>query len=51
MRPILILPNGKVMVFFVRSVAELYRTIHGGTIVNTIPCQVNLERLTEGLEN
>jgi hypothetical protein len=51
MRPILILPNGTVMVFHVRAVAELYRTIHGGTIVNTIPCQVNLERLTEGLEN
>lgn len=47
MRPILILPNGKIMVFHVRAVADLYQTIHGGTIVNTIPCEANLERLSE----
>lgn len=47
MRPILILPNGKIMVFHIRAVADLYQTIHGGTIVNTIPCEVNLERIQE----
>lgn len=47
MRPILILPNGTVMVFHIRAVADLYQAIHGGTIVNTIPCKVNLDRLTD----
>ena len=50
MRPILILPNGTVMVFHIRAVADLYQSIHGGTIVNTIPVPVNLERLTETVE-
>lgn len=50
MRPVLILPNGTVMVFHIRAVADLYQSIHGGTIVNTIPVPVNLERLTEVLE-
>lgn len=50
MRPILILPNGKIMVFHIRAVADLYQSIHGGTIVNTFPTEVNLQRLTESLE-
>jgi hypothetical protein len=47
MRPILILPNGTIMVFHVRAVADLYQTIHGGTIVNTLVCEANLDRLKE----
>ena len=47
MKTVLILPTGKVMVFTVRACAELYQQIHGGTLVRTIPCEVNIERLKE----
>lgn len=33
MKHILIRPSGKVQVFFVRQIAELYQLIYGGTLV------------------
>ena len=30
----LILPNGKLVQFYIRSVAEMYQTINGGTLVS-----------------
>lgn len=47
MKSVLILPTGKVMVFTVREVAELYQRNLGGTLVRTIPCEANIERLKE----
>lgn len=47
MKYVLILGSGKVMVFTVKAVAELYNQIYGGTLVSTIACQVNIDRLSE----
>jgi hypothetical protein len=44
---VLILKSGKVMVFSVKAVAELYRSNNGGTLVSTYPCEANIKRITE----
>lgn len=49
MKYTLILNTGKVMVFNVKQCAELYQTIYGGTLVATIPCEVNIERIKESV--
>ena len=49
MKYTLILNTGKVMVFNVKKCAELYQTIYGGTLVGTIPCEVNIERIKESV--
>jgi hypothetical protein len=35
MKYTLILPNGKIMMFYIQSVAELYKQINGGAIVTS----------------
>jgi hypothetical protein len=40
---------GKVMVFGVKSCAELYQTINGGTIVSTFPTKENIARIKESV--
>ena len=49
MKYTLILSSGKVMVFNVKACAELYKTIYGGTLVATIPCEVNIARIKESV--
>lgn len=44
---VLILKTGKVMVFSVKAVAELYRGNLGGTLVSTFDCEANVKRITE----
>ena len=44
---VLILKTGKVMVFSVKAVAELYRGKLGGTLVSTFDCEANVKRITE----
>jgi hypothetical protein len=40
MKYILIMPTGKVMLFYIEAVAQMYKTIHGGVIVNDIKEEV-----------
>lgn len=48
MKYVLILKTGKVMVFTVKAVAELYRDINlGSTLVSTVGCQENIARICE----
>ena len=47
MRYVLILKNGKVMVFSVKAVAELYRDNTGGTLVSTFDTPENVKRIAE----
>ena len=49
MKYTLILSTGKVMVFNVKACAELYRNIYGGTLVSTIDCEVNIQRIKESV--
>ena len=49
MKYTLIFKNGKVMVFNVKQCAELYKRIYGGTLVATIPCEVNIKRIKESV--
>jgi hypothetical protein len=47
MKFILITKFGKVMIFNVKSCAELYQCINGGTIVTTFPTADNIARIKE----
>lgn len=49
MKYTLILSTGKIMVFNVKACAELYQSIYGGTLVATIPCEVNFQRIKESV--
>ena len=49
MKYTLILSTGKVMVFNVKACAELYKNIYGGTLVSTIDCEVNIQRIKESV--
>jgi hypothetical protein len=48
MKYVLILKTGKVMVFSVKAVAELYRNNNdGSTLVATFPTEENIARIKE----
>lgn len=47
MAHVLILKSGKVMVFSVKSVADLYRINSGGTLVSTFNTQANIQRIKD----
>lgn len=47
MKYVLILSTGKLMVFSIKACAELYHSAYGGTLVATIGCEANFERLKE----
>jgi hypothetical protein len=49
MKYILITKNGKVMQFYIKDVAETYKTIYGGTIVATFPTEENIKRIMESV--
>lgn len=50
MKYVLILKTGKVMVFTVKAVAELYRDINSGsTLVSTFPTADNIARVKESV--
>ena len=49
MKYILITKLGTVMIFNVKSCAELYRNINGGTIVATFPTEDNIARIKESV--
>ena len=49
MKYILITKRGTVMIFRIKSCAELYRSINGGTIVATFPTADNIARIKESV--
>lgn len=49
MKYVLITKMGKVMLFNVKSCAELYQAINGGTIVSTFPTEENIARIKESV--
>jgi len=49
MKYVLITKNGKIMQFYIKAVAETYRSIHGGTIVATFPTAGNIQRIKESI--
>ena len=49
MKYILITKIGTVMIFNVKACAELYRGVHGGTIVATFPTEDNIKRIKESV--
>jgi hypothetical protein len=49
MKYILILNNGKVMVFSVKACAKMYESIYGGTLISTIDNEENVKRILENV--
>ena len=49
MKYTLITKTGKVMVFNLKQCAEIFQSAYGGTLVATIPCEVNINRIKESV--
>jgi len=47
MAHVLILKSGKVMVFSVKEVADLYKLNTGGTLVSTFRTDANIQRIKD----